>query len=143
MFHKEQLEEIEKKLVILSKQVWVLDRILYRVINHLALSATLRITGDSTMPATIAVGGKGAKAVFTEFDGANGTGDVVAPIQTPVFSSSAASVATVDASGNVTAVAVGTATITATDPGNSLTASDTVTVVPGTAVSATLVVTAN
>lgn len=115
---------------------------------RVARSAVLTI-GGSKMPATIVVGGAGATAVFTEFTGLAGTGSVIAPISTPVFSSSDVTIATVDQSGNVAAVAPGTATISATDPGNNLTASDTVTVTaavtppPPVAQSATLVVTAN
>ena len=120
---------------------------------RVARSAFLKI-GGCRMPATITVGGKGAVAVFTEFTGLNGTGSTIAPVSTPVFSSSDETVATIDQLGNVVAVAAGTATISATDPGNNLTASDTVTVEaaappppppppPPTAQSATLVVTAN
>src|SRR5271170_6649899 len=80
------------------------------------------------MPATIHVNGNGATFVFTEFDGPNGTGNVVPALQPIAYASSAPAVATVDASGNVTAVSAGTAVISGTDPGNSLTASDTLTV---------------
>lgn len=147
MFHsecREREEKLEKEIKNLAQAIFILDQILFRVVNGLALSATLRFEGDSDMPATINVGGKGAQAVFTEFNGANGTGSPVAPIQPPVFSSSDATIATVDpASGAVTAVAPGSATISASDAGNGLSASDTVTVLPALAVSATLVVTAN
>lgn len=98
------------------------------------------------MPATITVGGLGAVAVFTEFTGLNGTGDVIAPVGGVTFSVDNPSVATVDQLGNVTAVAEGNATVSATDAGNSLTASDVITVRPATstvAQSATLVLTAN
>lgn len=116
----------------------------------LARSAVMTI-GGSKMPANIVVGGNGAKAVFTEFTGLAGAGNAIAPILTPVFSSSDETIATVDQSGNVTAVAPGTATISAIDNGNNLSASDTVTVTaavvtpppPPVAQSATLVVTAN
>src|ERR1700739_3808967 len=97
------------------------------------------------MPATLAVG-KTATAVFKEFTGPNGTGSEIAPIGPVSFTSSDPTIATVDsASGLVTAVAAGTVTITATDAGNSLTASDSASVtapVP-VAVSATLVITPN
>ena len=95
------------------------------------------------MPATIHLNGHGATAVFTEFDGPNGTGNPVPAIGPVSFTSSDPTIATVDNSGNIAAVAAGTATITATDAGNSLTASDTVTVTAAVAVSATLVITAN
>ena len=115
---------------------------------RVARSAILTI-GGKKMPATIVVGGLGATAVFTEFTGPNGTGSVIAPLSTPVFSSSDETIATVDQSGNITAVAPGTATISAVDNGNNLSASDTVTVSaatpppPPVAESATLVITAN
>jgi len=90
------------------------------------------------MPLSIALNSNGAQATFTEFDGPNGTGNQVPPVGAVTFSSSATNIATVDpASGKVTPIAAGTATITGTDAGNSLTASDTLTVTD-TAVSATL-----
>jgi hypothetical protein len=134
---KEELDRIERKLQDLE---WKVD-FLIRSTLGLAVAAKLTIEGDSTMPATIQIGGKGATAVFTELNAQGGT---VAPIDAPVFVSSAPAIATVDpASGAVVAVAVGEATISASDAGNGLSASDTVTVVPAPAVSATLVVTAN
>lgn len=111
-----------------------------------AKSATLTIKTEDLMSASIVVGGKGAQATFTEFDGLDGTGSKVAPVGTVQFGTSDASVATVDSNGVVTAVAPGTATITGMDQGNSLQASDTVTVTAAganPAQSATLVVTAN
>ena len=95
------------------------------------------------MPATIHVNGNGAKFTFTEFDGPNGTGNVVPPVGVVAYASDNAAVATVDATGNVTAVGAGTANISGTDPGNSLTASDVLTVTADVAVSATGVLTAN
>jgi uncharacterized protein YjdB len=95
------------------------------------------------MPATIHVSGTGAKFVFTEFDGPNGTGNVVPPTGTVLYATSDPSVATVDASGNVAAVGAGTANIVGTDNGNNLTASDVLTVTAAVAASATGVLTAN
>jgi uncharacterized protein YjdB len=95
------------------------------------------------MSATIHVNGNGASSVFTEFDQPGGTGNKVPPIGPVVFASSDPSMATVDQSGNVAAGSPGTVTITATDQGNGLSASDTVVVTADVAVSATLVVTAN
>lgn len=107
-----------------------------------AKSATLHFKGDS-MPASIAVG-KTATAVFTEFDGPNGTGNVIAPIGAVSFSSDNAAVATIDpATGVATGISAGTANISASDAGNSLSASDVLTVSGALAQSATLVVTAN
>ena len=78
---------------------------------------------------------------FLEFDGPNGTGGQVAPIGPLTYATADATTATVDANGNVTQVAVGTAVLTTTDSGNGLSASDTLTVTD-TAVSATLNITA-
>lgn len=95
------------------------------------------------MPATLTIG-QTANSVFTEFSGPNGTGVVVAPIGPVTFVSSDPSIATVDPNtGLVTAVAAGAATITATDEGNGLSASDSVSDSPLVATSATLVITAN
>lgn len=95
------------------------------------------------MPATIHVNGNGAVAVFTEFDQPGGTGNKVPPIGPVSFSSSDVTMATVDANGNCAAIAPGTVTISATDAGNGLTASDVLTVTAAPAVSATLALTAN
>jgi hypothetical protein len=117
------------------------------LLKHRPVSSVLQILvkGDNTMPATIQVGGKGAKAVYQEFDGPNGTGNKVPPVGTMQYSSDNPGVATVDTSGNITAVAPGTASITGNDSGANLPASDSVTVtapVQGP-VSATLTVVAN
>lgn len=111
-----------------------------------------------TMPAKLQVG-RTASSVFTEFDGPNGTGNVVQPSGPISFVSDHPEIATVDSSGKVTAVAANadgsdaTATITASDSAsqNKVSASDTVTVSaaapppppPGVAQSATLVVSAD
>jgi uncharacterized protein YjdB len=88
--------------------------------------------------------GQTATSVFKEFTGPNGTGSEIAPVGPVTFASSDPSIATVDpTTGLVTAVAAGTATITATDGGNGLSASDSVSDQPLVAVSATLVITAN
>jgi hypothetical protein len=140
------LERIERELRRQSEELEYIREVLAVTVHHQALSATLTFEGVSTMPATILVGGKGAKVIFTEYDGLGGTGNTVAPIQPPVFSSSDATVASTDQSGNVTAVAVGSVTITVTDEGNGLTASDSVSVLAATAglaKSATAVATAN
>ena len=94
------------------------------------------------MSATLAVG-KTATAVWQEFSGPSGTGDKLPPAGAVTFTSSDPSVATVDpSSGLVTAVAVGSVTISGQDAANGLTASDTVTVTE-TAQSATLTVVPN
>ena len=97
------------------------------------------------MPATILIGGT-ASSLFQEWTGPNGTGTVVPNAGTIAYTSSNPAVATVDpASGVVTGVAAGQATISGDDPSNNLSASDTVTVTVPTevAVSATLTLTAN
>lgn len=78
-----------------------------------------------------------APPAFLEFDGPNGSGNQVAPVGPLSYSSASTNIASVDANGNVTQLAVGTAILTTTDTGNGLTASDTLTVID-TAVSATL-----
>jgi len=120
-----------------------------------AQSATLHLSDGKghLMPVTLQVNGPGASAApppagspagvgFEEFDGANGTGNQIAPIGPMTYLSSNPAVASVDGNGNVTAVAVGTAEITATDTGNNLSATDVATVVD-VAVSATLNMVAN
>lgn len=93
------------------------------------------------MPATLPVGGT-AIAVLHEWTGPNGTGSEVPPIGPVSYSSSDSAVATVDpVSGLVTAIAPGTVTITGTDAGNGLSASDTVSDTAPVAASATLVIT--
>ncbi len=112
-----------------------------RVIFEPRLSATLKLQGEN-MPATLLVG-KTATAVWQEWSGPNGTGDKLPSAGAVSFTSSDPAVATVDpSSGLVTAVALGTATISGTDAANTLTASDSVTVTE-TAQSATLTVTPN
>ena len=140
----EKLVEQEGKLLIdIKRKVEIFDVIILRMLTGKPFSAKLTIEGVG-MPATIQVGGTGAQAVFTEFDGLNGTGNVAQDGGPVAFASSNTAVATVDpASGAVTAVAPGTATISGTDSVNQLTASDTVTVTAGAPQSATLVVTAN
>src|SRR5882672_5515230 len=79
-------------------------------------SATLKLISGGTMPATILVGGT-ATSLFQEWTGPNGTGTVVPNAGAPAFVSDNPAVATVDpASGVATGVAVGTASISGTDP---------------------------
>lgn len=124
--------------LIIRPEVW--DEEEFQVYQYLSEK------GRRFMPATIQVG-KTATAVYKEFTGPNGTGDEIAPLAAPSFSSSDPNVATVDGNGLVTGMGAGTATITGTDHLNSLSASDTVEVQgpppPPVAQSATLTVTAN
>lgn len=131
-------------LLILLADILLIGILLKMMGKRIARSAILTLNGGR-MPATIQVGGKGAVAVFTEFDGPNGTGNPVAPVGVVSFTSDDPSIANVDASGVVTAVAPGSTNIKGTDPGNGLSASDVITVVPAPvlAQSATLVLTAN
>lgn len=98
------------------------------------------------MPAQIQVAGT-ATATFLEWSGAGGTGVQVPPVGAVTYSSDTPAVATVDPNtGIVTGVSAGTANISGADAGNSLTASDVLTVVaapPPVAVSATLTLVAN
>jgi hypothetical protein len=112
-----------------------------------AQSATLSISTaqGQTMPATLTVG-QTAVAKLHEFAGVGGTGVELNPIGPVTYSSSDATIATVDpVSGMITAIAPGTATISGSDAGNSLSASDTASVIAAVpkAVSATLVITPN
>jgi len=92
--------------------------------------------------ATILVG-KTAQAVWQEFSGPNGTGDKLPAAWAVTYTSSDTSVATVDpSSGLITAVGLGTVTISGVDAANSLTASDTATTTE-TAQSATLTIVPN
>jgi uncharacterized protein YjdB len=132
---------IEKLLRDILAEVRAIHRVL-----TVATSAKLRFydaKGNRIMPITLPVGST-ATAVLHEFTGANGTGTEVKPIGPVTYSSSDSTIATVDpSSGLVTAVAAGVATITGTDAGNSLSASDTVSDTPLAATSATLVITHN
>ena len=123
--------EIKKELHFLHHAVLEIIHLLHR-----PFSATLKFEGVD-MPKTVAPGGT-ATALFQEWTGPSGTGTVVPNAGPIAFSSDNTAVATVDAAtGAVTAVADGKATITGTDSVNNLTASDILTVA-SPAVSATL-----
>lgn len=94
------------------------------------------------MATAIKLNGNGAQAVFVEFDGPNGTGNQLPPVGPVVYASDNTGVATVDATGKIAAVSVGSCNISATDQGNSLTASAPLTVEAAVAVSATLTINA-
>jgi len=105
-----------------------------------AKSATLTFVDSQggKVPATIHVTSNGAQANFQEWTAPNGGGTQVAPIGPVTFASDNPAVATVDSTGKCSAVAPGTTNISGTDAGNSLTASDVLTVIADAAVSATL-----
>lgn len=114
--------------------------LLRQVLRRLARAESAILTFKGVeMPLSVHLNDKPGTAVFKEFDGPSGTGNVVPPVGAVSFTSSDPAVATVDPTSGVLAyVAVGTASITGTDAGNGLTASDTLTVVAAVAVSATL-----
>lgn len=142
-FHRLRME-LFREFELIRQRFHIDELAILRLINKFPFSASLTFTGEITMPASIAIGGKGAQAVFTEFSGLNGSGSVEAPIGAVSFASDNTAVATVDpVSGAVTAVAVGTANISGSDAGDGLTASDVITVTPLIPQSATLVLTAN
>lgn len=123
-----------------------------------AQSATLQVwhmvdSKGVAMPLTLQVNGPGGSIApppagspagvgFEEWDGANGTGNQVAPIGPLSYESANPAIVTVDANGNLVAVAPGQSEVTATDTGNNLAASDLITVVD-VAQSATLNAVAN
>jgi hypothetical protein len=139
---KRRLSDIEWLLRQLERKI---DRIIrFLIAEEVEEEPKIAISAKGElMPASIHVNGHGATFTFTEFDGAGGTGNKVPPLQPIVYASDNTAVATVDATGQVAAIAAGTANISGTDPGNSLTASDVLTVTADVAVSATGVLTAN
>lgn len=136
------------ELHILHRRLDSIERLLLEILRerrHRAISATLTIKGGTMSDVTVIVG-QTATAVFQEFDGPDGSGNVVAPVGAVTYSSSDDSIATVDpSSGLITAVAAGTVTISATDAGNGLSASAPLidNPVAPVAQSATLTITAN
>ena len=149
--HDDHDEHIERRLARLERKIDALLIGLNILIveedeENAAKSATLTFLdskGNRIMPAQLQVG-QTATAVLHEFTGLNGTGSEIAPIGPVTFSSSDATIATVDAStGLVTAVGPGVATVTALDSGNGLSASDVVSDTPVVAQSATLTITVN
>ena len=146
---EEEIEKLCKRILAEERgNRVILDQILQR------LSAKAQSAKGELMPARIVVGGAGAKFTFTEFDGPNGTGNVVPPSGPITYASDNLAVATVDTNGNVSAVGANadgsdaTANISGLDPAsaNKVTASDVITVgkaAAGVAVSATGVLTAN
>lgn len=95
-------------------------------------------TGETSMPLTVHLNDKPGTAVYKEFAGPNGTGQVVPAKGTVSYQSSDPTVATVDPStGALVYLKAGTTVISASD-GGSLPASDTLTVNEPIAVSSTL-----
>jgi uncharacterized protein YjdB len=91
------------------------------------------------MDITVHINDKPLTAALVEFDGPDGTGNVVAASAAPSYTSSDPTVATVDAAtGQLAYLKVGTTTIAGLDSGNAMTASGVLTVGAGLPVSATL-----
>ena len=116
---------------------------LRELFHHLftAQSALLKfkVQGDMMADLTVHISDKPGTAVFTEWTGLAGTGTKVPPVGAVTFASDHPEFATVDANtGALVYVAAGAATISASDAGNSLSASAVLTVVADVAVSATL-----
>jgi hypothetical protein len=147
------LHEILREEMFQSRLLELQTEILEEIRNALrkkeAASATLTFknsTGGTSMSALINVGGT-ATATFLEWSGPNGTGSQVPPVGAVTYASDNPAVATVNPNtGIATGVSAGTANISGADAGNSLTASDVLTVQaapPPPAVSATLTLVAN
>lgn len=109
------------------------------ILHPRAVSATLHLNSENTMPLSVAIGGKftAAPPAFLEWDQPNGQGNQIAPVGPLTYASDNPAVGSVDANGNGLGVAVGTCNITTTDTGNGLSATDVLTVIDK-AVSATL-----
>lgn len=91
------------------------------------------------MDVTVRQSDKPLRAALVEFDGPNGTGNVIPAVGVSSFSSSDPTVATVDAlTGALAYQKAGVTVITGTNPGNGISASGTLTVIPGLAISAQL-----
>lgn len=138
------LDHIDKTL---RKMCDLIEKLICLLTHHVAKSLVVQIHDlkGNIMSASLQIG-QTATAVATEWSGPNGTGTILPPAGPIAFSSSDPTIATVDpVSGLVTAVGVGTATITGTDATNGLSGSDTASVssAPVTAQSLTVVVTAN
>lgn len=81
-------------------------------------------------PASIHLNSTTAQVKFQEFDGPGGTGNPLPPVGPMNFASDTPATLTVDpATGKITPVAIGTATVTTTDTGNGLSDTNIVTVV--------------
>ena len=91
-------------------------------------------------PVTVPVGHTGSSSVV---ETVKATGVVVPPIGPIVYASDNTAVATIDSAGNWTAVAAGTANVSALDQGNGLTDTVAVTVTAAPPVADTLTLTLN
>ena len=137
MFHEEL--DVEHWLHEILR---LLEEILH-ILKPKARSATLTYFNSqgvpSNMPQTVHLSDAPGSYLFQEFSGPNGTGTIVPPTGAVSYASDNAAVATVDATtGQLAYLSVGTANISGTDAGNSLTASDALTIIAPVAVSATM-----
>jgi len=136
-----KVNNAEFRLIKIEHEIEEIESILVPAQATFATLVISDLKGNVLMPATLAVGAT-ATAVLHEFVSQGGA--EVKPIGPVSYSSSDASIATVDpASGLITAVAAGVATITGTDAGNNLSASDSVSDTPLVATVASLVITPN
>ena len=141
--HDECCKRTNELLKLIHEELQLILKALQPVVAQSLTVVFTNSKGQLPMPATLQVGAT-ATAVAQEWSGPNGTGSKLAPAGVIAFTSSDPTIATVDpASGLVTAVGPGTATITGTDPVNNLSGSDTVSDTPLVAQSMTVVVTAN
>jgi hypothetical protein len=129
--HKHELRVIEQ---LLRVSIRLLEEIRNRLPSPRAMSLISKITdGGQNLKAkgsaaSIHINSTTAQVTFQEFDGPNGSGNPVPPVGPVAFLSDTPATLTVDSNGKITPVAVGTATITTTDTGNSLSDSNFVTV---------------
>ncbi len=91
------------------------------------------------MDITVHVNDKPLKAALVEFDGPNGTGNVVPAAGALAYASSDPTVATVDATtGQLAYLKAGVSTISGSDAGNTMSATGILTITAGLPVSAQL-----
>jgi hypothetical protein len=107
-----------------------------------AVSGTLffkNSRGEYLMDVQVHVNDAPLKAVLVEFDGPNGTGNIVPGTGPTSYTSSDPTIATIDpSSGNLVYLKAGVTTITGLNSGNGQTASGVLTVISGVAQSAVL-----
>lgn len=140
---RHNLAAVEVRIHRSEREIRHLREAVRELLGRRARSATLTFINQRgeimSQPLTVHLNDAPGTAVFTEFDGANGSGNKVPAIGPVTFGSDNPSVATVDAStGSLTYVSAGVANISGTDAGNGLTDSSALTVSAAVAVSATL-----
>ena len=132
----EILDKLGKLETRIEQLEYGVERII-QLLEHRAVSLVSQITiGGLSMgaPADIHLNSTTAQVTFAEFDGPNGTGNKVPPVGPVTFTSDTPATLTVDpATGKITPVAIGQATITTKDTGNGLSDTNLVTVSAATA----------